>query len=91
MKALPENLSAYKKTPEFDESSVPEGLLKAHRTRAGTWGKIVILEGSLRYTINEPEREVVMLDKDYFGIVEPEISHEVSPLGKVRFHIEFYR
>ncbi len=91
MKALPENLSAYKKTPEFDESSVPEGLLKAHRTRAGTWGKIVILEGSLRYTINEPEREVVMLDKDYFGIVEPEIFHEVSPLGKVRFHIEFYR
>ncbi len=54
MKALPKNVTAYKKTPEFDELSVPKGLLNAHQTKVGVWGKIVILEGQLQYTINEP-------------------------------------
>ncbi|PID45524.1 MAG: tellurite resistance protein [Proteobacteria bacterium] len=90
MKALPSGLSFVRKTPEFDENSVPKGLLNAHQTKAGTWGKIVILEGKLQYKINEPEEEIVVLDVDNYGVVEPTILHEVKPLGKVRFHVEFY-
>ena len=44
MKALPENVTAYKKTSEFDEASVPKALLKTHQTKEGVWGKIVILD-----------------------------------------------
>ena len=91
MKAIPENFSPYKKTPVFDEDSVPKGLLKAHRTKEGTWGKIIILEGQLLYSINEPEHEEVVLDKEKYGVVEPTILHEVKPLGQVRFYVEFYR
>lgn len=91
MKQLPENLVSYKKTPEFDEESVPNGLLHAHQTKAGVWGKIVVLEGRLQYTINEPEKEVIELDENNHGVVEPTILHEVKPLGKVRFYVEFYR
>lgn len=91
MKALPENVTAYKKTPEFDESSVPKALLNAHQTKEGVWGKIVIIEGTLQYTINEPEMEVLVLTEDIFGVVEPTKLHEVKPLGKVRFYVEFYR
>ncbi len=40
MKNLPDNLEAYKRTPEFDENSVPKGLLKAHQTKQGVWGKL---------------------------------------------------
>jgi len=47
MKLLPDNVSPYKKTPEFTELAVPKGLLKDHRTKEGVWGKIVILEGNL--------------------------------------------
>ncbi len=67
------------------------GLLKAHQIKEGVWGKIVILQGRLQYTINEPEREVVILDKNNFGLVEPKIFHEIKPLGKVRFYVEFYQ
>ena len=91
MKQLPTEIVAYKKTPEFDETSVPPGLLKEHRTKESVWAKIVILEGTLQYTINEPETEVLVLDPSRFGVVEPGVRHEVKPLGKVRFYVEFYK
>ena len=89
MKGLPENLSKISKTPEFDEDSIPNGLLKAHQTKAGVWAKIVVIKGKLQYTINEQE-EVVTLDTEKFGVVEPTILHEVKPLGSVKFYVEFY-
>lgn len=91
MKQLPESVIAYKRTPEFDENSVPNGLLKSHQTKDGVWGKIVVLDGRLQYTILEPEQEVVLLDADNHGVVEPTVLHEVKPVGKVKFYVEFYR
>ncbi|MES2206668.1 MAG: DUF1971 domain-containing protein [Pseudomonadota bacterium] len=89
MKSLPLDVTAYKKTPEFDESSVPNGLLNNHKTKEGVWGKIVVLEGNLLYTINEPKEEIY-LDTNNVGVVEPTVLHQVKPLGKVRFYVEFY-
>lgn len=91
MKILPDSLSPIRKTPEFDETSIPKGLLKAHQTKEGVWGKIVILEGKLQYKINEPEEEIIILDTDNCGVVEPTILHEVKPLGPVKFYVEFYQ
>lgn len=91
MKDLPNNLEAYKRTPEFNESSVPKGLLKAHQTKQGVWGKIVILEGELEYSINSENNEVLVLSSDKYGVVEPEVFHQIKPVGKVSFYIEFYR
>jgi tellurite resistance-related uncharacterized protein len=91
MKTIPNGFEPYKKTPIFDESTVPAGLLKAHKTKAGTWGKIVVLEGGLKYLIQEPEVEMHSLNQDVYGVVEPGILHEVQPLGKVKFYVEFYR
>ena len=90
MKNLPDNLSQVRKTPEFNEESIPKGLLKAHQTKTGVWGKIVIIEGRLQYKINEPEEEIIILDTEKYGVVEPTILHEVKPLGSVKFYVEFY-
>ena len=91
MKELPATAILYKKTPEFTEETVPAGLLKAHQTKDGTWGKIKVTEGQLRYRILEPEFEEVILSCDNYGVVEPTVLHEVEPEGKVHFHVEFYR
>lgn len=91
MKDLPVSVTSYKKTPEFTSETVPKGLLKAHQTKDGTWGKIVILEGKLRYRILEPEIEEIQLSPEKYGVVEPTILHEVEPLTQVRFYVEFYR
>ncbi len=91
MKILPDNVTAYKRTPEFSELKIPKGILKAHSTKKNVWGKIVVLEGKLQYTINEPELEVIILTASNHGVVEPQMLHEVKPLGKVRFYVEFYQ
>jgi tellurite resistance-related uncharacterized protein len=91
MKELPPQVTPYKKTPEFTEKSVPDGLLKDHNTKTGVWGKIVVLEGRLEYTIQEPKLEVIQLTPRAFGVVEPTIKHHIKPLGLVRFYVEFYR
>lgn len=91
MKNLPSEVESYKQTPEFNNETVPKGLLKAHQTKEGTWGKIVVLEGKLRYRILEPELEVIDLSPEKHGVVEPTILHQVEPLTDMRFYVEFYR
>ena len=40
-------LAPYKRTPVFDETTLPDGLRREHRTKAGVWGIIRVLEGRL--------------------------------------------
>lgn len=89
MKQLPNNVTAYKRTPIFTEQSVPAGLLKNHSTKAEVWGLIQIEEGELEYTIENKETLVLTTDKN--GVVEPEIRHHIKPMGTVSFFVEFYR
>ena len=91
MKTIPADCVAYKRTPEFNNETVPAGLLRAHRTKAGTWGRIVVLAGRLEYQITEPVAETLVLDPERSGVVEPEMLHSVAPLGDVRFYVEFLR
>ena len=91
MKVLPEGLVAYDRTREFNEQTVPAGLQRRHTTKSGVWGRIVVLEGRLRYRILEPEIEEQTLTPERAGIVEPANPHEVELLGPVRFFVEFLR
>ncbi len=91
MNALPESVAPYARTATFSTHSIPEKLRRSHRTKAGTWAKIVILEGKLRYRILEPDIREFELSPDRPGVVQPEAPHEVEALGDVRFYVEFYR
>ena len=91
MKELPSSVSPYKRTATFSQDSIPPGLLTAHQTKEATWGKIVVLSGSLLYRILEPKTEEIQLSAVQPGVVEPTVLHEVQPLGEVQFYVEFYR
>ncbi len=91
MKALPEGVARYGGTPEFSDGSIPASLLRSHRTKAGTWAKVVVLEGRLLYRILEPGIEEIELSPERPGIVEPEVAHEIEAAGPVRFRVDFYR
>ena len=91
MLSIPKQCKSYKQTPVFTETTVPQGLLKAHKTKIGTWGKIVVLEGELVYRILEPKLETHVLDQHNPGVVEPEILHEVEPKGAVKFYVDFHK
>ena len=91
--AIPAGLTAYKRTPEFTQASVPAGLLREHCTKAGVWGLIRIVEGELVYRIADERRapREYRLTPAAQGIVEPGIVHRVAPDGPVRFFVEFFR
>ena len=87
---IPDGFVAYKQTAVFTESTVPKGLLNDHNTRPGIWGKIVVLEGSLRYLV--PALGLaIRLSPETHGVVAPEVIHHLEPVGAVRFYIAFHR
>lgn len=90
MNNLPDNVVLYKTTAEFDQDTVPAGLRNKHKTAAGTWGRIVVQEGSLLYVIEAPRNEEHLLIPGTDGIVEPQRPHHVAVIGPVRFSVEFY-
>ena len=91
MKTLPEQVVAYQRTPEFTAATVPAGLLKAHSTKPGVWGTLVVLEGALTYRILEPTPSERRLTPGHPGVIEPTVLHEVVPEPAVRFYVEFHR
>ncbi len=91
MKSLPDDVVPYRRTQEFTESTIPTGLLRAHTTKAGVWGRIRVLEGSLRYRILEPQIEEMLLEPGVDGIIEPRVRHQVEACGPARFWVEFAR
>lgn len=81
----------YKTTPEWTRETVPRAILRAHTTRAGTWGRICVREGALVYRVLEPTPRETRLDPSRMGWIEPQVPHEVELCGPVRFYIEFMR
>jgi tellurite resistance-related uncharacterized protein len=90
-KQVPDGFEAYQRTRDFDETSIPKGLLEAHSTKCGVWALIHVVRGELEYVIHEPfnQRHVVLPDTP--GIILPEVPHHVSPIGSVAFCVEFWR
>ncbi len=91
MKTLPKTAKPYKRTPIFNESNIPAGLLKDHNTKSGVWGIINVIEGKLEYCITDADNETHDLNPDKFGVVEPEVKHFIKPIGPVKVFIEFYK
>lgn len=89
--ALPPGFAPYRSTLVFTEATVPVGLLRAHRTVAGTWALIRVLEGRLLYRVLDPLSQRVLDPSTAPGVVEPGVPHEVAPLGPVRFQVVFHR
>ena len=92
--ALPEGLSAYRRTDVFTQDTVPAALLKAHNTKDGVWALIKVLEGELIYRVADPRRrasKTMLTPRTLPGVIEPTILHAVEPVGAVRFFVEFHR
>ncbi|MCR9214625.1 MAG: DUF1971 domain-containing protein [Proteobacteria bacterium] len=86
-----ENLTKYSETAVFTETTVPEKLKSRHQTKAGVWGKLVVLSGELTY-IEDREKPVVQaVDPSTHAVIKPEMPHHLEVTGPVSFQVEFYR
>jgi tellurite methyltransferase len=86
---LPEDLTEVRTVGPFDEATVPVGLRRDHRVAAHTWGRLRVLEGSVRFTLaTDPPAERTMRAGDVQAI-PPEVAHAVHLLGPVRLAVDF--
>ncbi|MBO0821875.1 MAG: DUF3565 domain-containing protein, partial [Nocardiopsaceae bacterium] len=88
---LPGAVRHVRSSPEWDERTLPPGLLRDHRLAAGTWGRIAVRQGTLRFTMDgEPARTTELTPGSPAQAIPPQARHAVQPLGRVRFRIDFY-
>ena len=85
---MPPSAREYKRTSSFTADTLPEALRGSHRTKTGTWARIVVEEGSLEY---HARGRVHHLTQGDVALVEPEVLHHVVPLVAARLHVEFWR
>ena len=87
----PNGLTTYRRTPEFDAASIPDGLQSEHPTKRGLWGRIQVIEGRLTYHVGAPIHRSLRVDPAWSAVIVPEARHRVEPGGAVRFFVEFAR
>ncbi len=92
--SLPLGSEHVRTTPTFDNESVPAGLLRDHRIATGTWGRLIVHDGSLRLVFAAMDGQAAdeqVVDADNAGIIPPDRLHQVVFDGPVSFAVEFHR
>ena len=87
----PDDCKSYRRTPEFDENSVPAGLTCNHATKRGVWGRIQVISGTLLYHVGPPINKSLIVGTDSSAVIVPEVPHRVELQGQARFYVEFSR
>jgi tellurite resistance-related uncharacterized protein len=83
------NVAPYRSTPIFTSDTLPRALRRAHSIRAGTWGLLKVLKGSIFFVIETSgERQEVRAPG--VVLIFPQQLHFVEPVGKMEIQIDFY-
>lgn len=88
-------LICYQSMPVWTADTLPEAVLSKHNTKAGTWGKLRILQGSLKfYELDEQgavKADHILTPESGVWTIEPQAWHKVAPLGDdLQMQLEFY-
>jgi tellurite resistance-related uncharacterized protein len=79
----------YRSTPVFDSETLPPALRKAHSTKAGVWGRLDVLSGTVRYVV-EVDNAQSILNAGDFIIIQPQQLHHVEPIGSMQMQVSFF-
>ncbi len=68
---------------------MPTALRRAHRVASGTWGRLRVDRGRLRFVAQTHPVTDVIVDESQPQAIPPDVEHFVEPRGPVRFAVEF--
>ena len=88
--SLPDGAVLVRVTDEFDETSTPRALRRAHRVADGVWGVLEVRSGGLGFVF-EDDADVHELTVGDRWVIPPGRLHHVELDGLVRFVVEFHR
>ena len=90
-----EKLVAYKRMPVWNKDTMPEAVRRKHNTKVGTWGKITVLKGTLKFI--ELTEDGEGLAEHFFEVgadnpmAKPQAWHRVEAATEdVEWYLEFY-
>ena len=92
---MPEKMIAYKRMPLWTKDTMPEAVQRKHNTKVGTWGKITVLKGKLKFIELTEDGEEVASHVFEAGadnpMAQPQAWHRVEALtDDVEWFLEFY-
>jgi len=87
---FPDGLTPYKKTPIFNQETIPKGFRRAHSTKQGVWALITVLSGKVRYVVDHLESKSSDLDQHSKGVISPQMEHHLDVIDDVELYVEFY-
>ncbi|QIW14959.1 tellurite resistance methyltransferase TehB [Pasteurellaceae bacterium RH1A] len=80
-----ENLLCYKQMPVWNKASLPQMFQEKHNTKEGTWAKLTILKGQLKFYELTEDGEVVgtaiFSPENPAPFVQPQVWHRVEALS----------
>ena len=90
-----EKLVAYKRMPVWNKDTMPEAVQRKHNTKVGTWGKITVLKGTLKFIELTEDGEVIAEHLFEAGadnpMAQPQAWHRVEAATEdVEWYLEFY-
>ncbi|GEA49878.1 tellurite resistance protein TehB [Vibrio inusitatus NBRC 102082] len=93
--SIPNDFINYKKTDVFTKETIPKLFLFEHNTKAGVYGKIKVISGTLQFTGFKGRRGEVdiqsLIQADEYLISPPEYWHKVEFMTEdTQFYVEFY-
>jgi tellurite methyltransferase len=91
MKNIPPEFIRFGHTSIFTQYTLPQSFREPHRTKAGVWAQIFVMTGQVRYVIHSRPEEAILLGPNIPGVIEPEVSHHMEPLGVMEIYVELYR
>ena len=88
-------LIKYKTLAHWSKETLPEFFQKKHNTKAGTWAKLTILGGELKFfgldEDGNEQAEHVFSAENPAPFIEPQAWHRVQPLSDdLECFLEFY-
>ena len=90
-----EKLIAYKRMPLWNKQTMPEIVQQKHNTKVGTWGKITVVKGALKFIELTEDGEVLAEHLFQAGadnpMAQPQAWHRVeAATDDVEWYLEFY-
>jgi tellurite resistance-related uncharacterized protein len=88
---LPDGLDHVRTTDVFDETTVPAGLLRAHRVADGVWGRLVVHTGAVTFVFDDDPDHPLAVAAGEAVAIPPARQHHVELGGPATFAVEFHR
>lgn len=90
---VPTTLKAYQEIGPFSAENLPKGLLKDHKLKAGSWGRLTMLEGAIRFVWSDGRTDNVTeeLTAGDVLMIPPQALHNLEKTGDFLLKIAFMK